>query len=259
MANTALITGASGGIGRDLASIHAAHGGDLVLVARRAEALNQLKAELEEKHGVRVLCIPADLTEEDAPQRVYDQARGENVEVDILINNAGFGGHGLFHERDWQQDRAMIQLNVTALCALTHLFVQDMVARKRGKILNIASMAAFLPGPLQAVYYATKAFVVSFSEALAEELAEHNITVTAFCPGAVQTDFANRADLGRVAAFQNAASSMDVAKSGYRAMQKGKLVATNDWKLAFVRCWVLPFVPLWALLKISRRSMEKNG
>lgn len=257
MTNTALITGASGGIGRDFARIHAARGGDLVIVARREEALRDLKAELEEKHAVRVLCIAADLTDVDAPQQVYDQVRRAELEIDILINNAGFGGHGKFHQREWEQDKSMIQLNVTALCALTHHVLQDMVARNRGRILNVASMAAFLPGPLQAVYYATKSFVVSFSQAIAEELSDKNITVTALCPGAVETGFGSRANVQDVEGFRSMASSMDVATVGYEGMLQGKLVVTNQWKLTFLKNWVLPLVPARTLLKMSRRAMEK--
>ncbi len=258
MPETALITGASGGIGRDFARLHAARGGDLVIVARREDALNALKAELEEKHSIQVTCIALDLTEPDAPQRVTERVREDGIDVDILINNAGFGGHGKFHERSWDQDQAMIRLNVMALCDLTHRILQDMVARNRGRILNVASMAAFLPGPLQAVYYATKAFVVSFSQAIAEELSDRNITITALCPGPVETDFARRGNLTDVSGFRNAAASMDVARIGYDAMLQGKLIVTNDWKLSFLKKCVIPIVPSRTLLKISRRTMEKR-
>ena len=257
MKNVALITGASGGIGRDLARIHAAQGGDLVIVARRREALEEVKQELESKHGVSVMCIAADLTEQHAPQQVFDEVQSAGVEIEMLINNAGFGGHGKFHERPWEQDEAMIQLNVTALCELTRLVLPGMVERNRGKILNVASMAAFLPGPLQAVYYATKAFVVSFSQAIAEELSDTNITVTALCPGAVDTGFASTANVEEAQGFQKMASSTDVAQVGYNGMLRGKLVVTNDWKLRLVKNWVIPFLPAWTLLKISRRTMEK--
>jgi len=258
MSNTALITGASGGIGRDLARVHAQHGGDLVIVARRKEALETLKAELEQKHGVKVLCLAVDLSEPGAVGRIYDAVKAQGLEIDVLINNAGFGGHGKFHERPWQQDAAMIQLNVTALCEMTHVFVQDMVARQRGKILNVASTAGFLPGPLQAVYYATKAFVLSFSQAIAQELEEENITVTALCPGAVATGFSGRAGLDDVAAFRNAATSESVARVAYDAMQKGKLVAINERTLSFLLNWVVPLLPRRTVLRMSRQTMEKS-
>lgn len=258
MQNTALVTGASGGIGRDLARLHAGRGGDLVIVARRQEALEALKAELEREHGVQVVCIAADLTEPGAVERIAQRIDEQDIEVEVLINNAGFGGRGKFHERPWDKDEGMIRLNVIALCAMTHAFVQGMVARKRGKILNIASTAGLLPGPLQAVYYATKAFVVSFSQAIADELADENITVTALCPGPVDTGFADRAGLEDVDAFQNAAPSMEVARVGYEAMLRGKLIAINDRKLAFLLNWILPFLPRRTVLRISRRTMEKT-
>lgn len=156
MKNTALITGASSGIGRDLAKLHAEEGGDLVIVARRLEKLQTLKDELEKAHGVEVLCIDADLTEEGAIESLVEQLRESGIEIEVLINNAGFGGHGRFHEQGWEKQASMIDLNVSALCHLTHLVLQDMVTRQQGKILNVASTAGFLPGPLQAVYYASE-------------------------------------------------------------------------------------------------------
>lgn len=258
MQNTALITGASGGIGKDLARTHAAQGGDLVIVARRQDALDELKQELERDHGVSVVCIAADITEQGALKRVYDEVLEQGIEVEVLINNAGFGGHGKFHERPWVKDEQMIQLNITALCELTHLVLQDMVKRKRGKILNVASTAGFLPGPLQAVYYATKAFVVSFSQAIAEELSDDNIMVTALCPGPVATEFAASANLEGVDTFKNAADPKEVARIGYDAMMRGELIAINDWKLSTTLNWVVPFLPRRTVLKISRSAMEKS-
>jgi len=259
MNNTALITGASSGIGRELARIHAEQGGDLVIVARRQEALEQLKSELESRHGVSVVCIAADLAQPDAAEQLHAEVYGQSIDVEVLINNAGFGGHGKFHQRAWSDDASMIQLNVTALCAVTHAFLQDMVLRKRGKILNVASTAAFLPGPLQAVYYATKAFVLSFSQAIAEELADVPITVTALCPGPVDTGFAERANVADVSSFQDAASPQDVASIGYRAMQKGKLVVIDDWKLSLMLNWLLPLLPRRTVLRMSRQFMEKEA
>ncbi|MBC8350374.1 MAG: SDR family oxidoreductase [Planctomycetes bacterium] len=259
MNNTALITGASSGIGKELARRHASKGGDLIVVARRLEALHKLKAELEAEHNVSVVCIAADLTEPETPQNIYEQVQSRDAEVDVLINNAGFGGHGKFHERNWKRDEAMIRLNVMALTELTHLFVKDMLVRKRGMILNVASTAGFLPGPLQAVYYATKAFVLSFSQAIAEELRDENITVTVLCPGPVATEFTSVADMEHVVAFKNASSPASVAEVGYEAMIKGKLVAINDWKLSLMLNWIVPFLPRRTVLKLSRRLMEKRG
>lgn len=258
MNNVALITGASSGIGRDLARLHAQRGGDLVVVARRFEALNELKEELENAHGVSVFCIASDLSERDAPQRIYDELKQKEIDVDVLINNAGFGKHGKYHEQPWAQVAAIIQVNVLALCELTHLFLPDMVARKRGKILNVASTAAFVPGPLFATYYATKAFVVSFSQAVAEEVRDSNVTVTVLCPGAVDTEFIARANLEGIRALENAAPSMDVAKVGYRAMLAGKLIAINDWKLTLILTWILPLFPRRTVLRLTRQAMEKG-
>ncbi|MFT5818607.1 MAG: short-subunit dehydrogenase, partial [Lentimonas sp.] len=166
MKKTALITGASSGIGRELAHIHAATGGNLILVARSTQKLNELKIELESKHKIIAAVITKDLTAPNAAQELYDEVKSLNIEVDYLINNAGFGGIGKFLERKLEEDVSMIQLNVVALTQLTHLFSQDFVKRASGKVLNVSSTASLIPGPLQATYYATKAFVTSFSNAL---------------------------------------------------------------------------------------------
>ncbi|MGV6846372.1 MAG: SDR family NAD(P)-dependent oxidoreductase, partial [Lutibacter sp.] len=179
MKKTALITGASSGIGKELAKIHAEKGGNLVLVARRAEKLNELKQELDKKYHIQVTVIAKDLTLLNAPQEIYDIVKEKGITIDYLINNAGFGGHGKFHERSLDQDLAMINLNVVALTLLTKLFLPDFVQRNSGRILNTSSTASFMPGPLQAVYFATKSYVTFLSNAIAEELYDTNITVTA--------------------------------------------------------------------------------
>lgn len=258
MNNVSLITGASGGIGRELAKIHAAAGGDLIIVARRGDELEKLKHELESAHGVKVVCVPADLTEFGSVHHVYGRCREATDQIDILINNAGFGGHGKFHERDWDQESSMIRLNIMALSELTHLIVPDMIKAGRGKILNIGSTAGFLPGPLQAVYYATKAYVNSFSQALAEELRETGVTVTVLCPGPVDTGFSNEANLEGVDAFKNAATPQAVARIGYDGMQKGRLVVFDSWKFAFLLNWIVPLLPRKVVLALSRKSMEKS-
>lgn len=256
----ALITGASSGIGRELARIHAQQGGDLVIVARREEELNELKRELESKHGVSVRCHAMDLAEPSAGKYLYDRICSEQIDVQYLMNNAGFGGHGLFHQRDWEKDRSMIQLNVLALTEITRFFLPDLIARRDAKILNTASTAGFIPGPLQAVYYATKAYVLSFSQAIDEELRsiDANVSVTALCPGPVETEFASTGDLEDVDAFKNAASPKSVAQIGYDAMMRGRLVAINDWKFSLLLNWIVPFLPRRTVLKLSRKSMEKS-
>ena len=257
MANTALITGASGGIGAELARYHAAKGGDLVLVARSGDALERLKQELASAHNVKVMVIVADLSQPESAQAIYQQTEEAGVQIDILINNAGFGGHGKFHQRELAKDQAMMQVNMVSLVNLTHLYLQGMVARDSGKILHVASSAAFMPGPLQAVYYATKSFVVSFSQAIAQELADTKITSTALCPGAVATGFVKAGDLEGVSAWDKAATPESVAKCGYEAMQRGDLIAINEKALSFMINWVIPFLPRKTVLKISQKFMEK--
>ena len=208
MKQTALITGASNGIGLELARIHAKRGGNLVLVARSQDKLNQLADELRaQHHDIQITVIAQDLAMLHAAQSVFAQTEQLGIQVDILINNAGFGGHGRFFERELTKEQQMIQLNITTLTELTHLYLQGMVARRSGKILNVSSTASFMPGPLQAVYYATKAYVTSFSQAVAEEVREFGISVTALCPGAVATDFVAAGDLQGVDAWKNAKSA----------------------------------------------------
>ncbi|ANW26771.1 short-chain dehydrogenase [Vibrio coralliilyticus] len=258
MIETALITGASGGIGLELARIHAEKGRDMVLVARSEDKLNELKQELEAKHQTQVYVITEDLSDPLSADRIAEKVKDLGLEIDILINNAGFGGHGLFHERELSADQAMMQVNMITLTNLTHHFLQDMVARKRGKILNVSSTASFMPGPLQAVYYATKAFVTSFTQAIAEEVAKYNVTATALCPGAVDTGFVKAGDLDGLEVWKNAKSPRSVAECGYQAMEKGELVAFNETGLKFMLTWVVPLLPRKTVLKMSRQFMEKN-
>ncbi len=258
MGNTALVTGASSGIGAELARLHAANGGDLVLVARREPVLNELKTELEGNYDIQATVIVADLAQPDAADKIFAATEAAGIQVDILINNAGFGGHGKFYERDLAKDQAMMQVNMVSLVNLTHLCLQGMVKRNSGKILHVASTAGFLPGPLQAVYYATKAFVISFSQAIAQELADTNITSTALCPGAVATGFVAAGDLDGNSMWDNAASPESVAQCGYEAMLKGELVKINEPSLSFMLNWVIPLLPRKVVLKMSQRTMEKE-
>ncbi len=223
MKNVALITGASSGIGKELATIHAEKGGDLVIVARSAGKLEELKKLLEQKFGVKVLAIAKDLSLPDAPKELYDELKKAGVEVDYLINNAGFGLVGQFHELDWTRQHEMIQLNVLALTALTRLFLPDFVQRNKGKILNVSSTASLMPGPLQAVYFATKAFVASLSNAIAEELSGTKVTITNLMPGATATEFGAVSGMDKTPLFKKTASARSVAEDGYNGMLKGRL------------------------------------
>lgn len=256
--HTALITGASSGIGLELARIHAQKGGNLVLVARSVDRLQRLKAELEARHNISVTVIGADLADAGAAQQIFDQTQPLGIEIDTLINNAGFGGHGLFHQRELAAEQAMMQVNMVSLTTLTHLYVQGMVARRRGRILNVSSTASFIPGPLQAVYYASKAFVTSFSQGIAEELKDYGITVTALCPGPVNTGFAAVSNLEGIDIFKRAKSARSVAAFGYRAMERGELVAVNEASLNIALNWMAPMMPRKLVLKASRLSMEKR-
>lgn len=253
----ALITGASSGIGKELALIHTARGGDLVIVARSEGRLSQLKQEIEAAHGVGVRVLAKDLTKPEAPNEIYDAVTAAGIEVDYLINNAGFGGLGKFHERDWRDDLAMINLNIVALTALTRLFLPGFVKRNSGRVLNVSSTAGLMPGPLQAVYYATKAYVTSFSNAVAEELHDTDITVTALMPGATETEFAQVSGMDKTDLFKNTASAKSVAEAGYEGMLEGKLDViagvTFGQRLTFV---ALPILPKKVVLKQIRRLQE---
>jgi short-subunit dehydrogenase len=257
---TALVTGASSGIGKEFARIHAEQGGDLVIVARRQDKLNALKTELENKHDIKVMVIVKDLALPDAASEIYEEVKQAGVEVNYLINNAGFGGRGKFHERAWQQDLAMINLNVVALTALTRFFLPDFVKHNEGRILNVSSTASLMAGPLQAVYYATKAYVTSFSNAIAEELHDTNITVTALLPGATETEFASTSGMDKTGLFKNTFSARSVAEDGYNAMLAGKLNIISG--VSFTQRMMMAAIPLTPkkmLLRQIRQMQEVHG
>ncbi|MDX9892439.1 MAG: SDR family oxidoreductase [Bacteroidales bacterium] len=253
MNNTALITGASSGIGLDLAKIHAKKGGDLVLVARNKQKLLEIKHEFESNYHIEVVAIEQDLSRKDAAQEVYNQTKQFGITVDILINNAGFGDFGFFAETDWFKEYEMISLNIVALTQLTKLYAQDMIEQGSGRILNVASIAAFLPGPKMAIYYATKAYVLSFSEAIANEFADQGITVTTLCPGPTDTGFEKAAALEESGLFkkQKVVSSMPVAEYGYKAMMNGKTIAIPGFRNKLLTKLVL-FAPRNWVVKAVR-------
>jgi uncharacterized protein len=230
---TVLITGASGGIGYELAKLFARDHHHLVLVARSADKLAQVAAELQPT-GVSVKTIALDLGQPLAPKFLFDQLQG--MAVDILINNAGFGCYGDFAKMPQEEIIGQINVNITALTELTRLFLPAMLARHSGRIMNVASTAGFQPGPLMAVYYATKAYVISFSEAIANELQHSGVTVTCFCPGATLTGFAKRAGTEKSRLFKQFAMSAErVAQEGYRAVMGGRTLAisgAHNWLVA---------------------------
>lgn len=254
---TALITGASGGIGLELARIHASKGGDVVLVARSRDKLEAIRQELQTRYGVKAYVLAEDLSDPASADRIFTATQTWGLTIDVLINNAGFGGHGKFFERTLTAEQAMMQVNMVTLTSLTHHYLKGMVARRRGRILNVSSTASFMPGPLQAVYYATKAYVTSFTQAIAEEVREYGVTATALCPGAVATGFVAAGDLQGVGIWKNAKSAASVAQCGYQAMERGELVAFNEGKLRVMLDWIVPLLPRKVVLKLSRQAMEK--
>lgn len=260
MKNVALITGASSGIGWELATIHAERGGDLVVVARSQGKLDALKQELESKHSVAVEVVAKDLSGAAAARELYDEVQSRGIEVRYLINNAGFGGIGKFHEREWDDDLAMIELNVVALTALCRHFLPDFVARDDGRVLNVSSTASLLPGPMQAVYYATKAFVTSLSHALWEELRETQVTVTALLPGATETEFGEVSGMDKTELFRSAASARSVAEDGYEAMLAGELEVVSGVKFAQrAMLAAIPLTPKKLLLRQIHKLQQPES
>jgi short-subunit dehydrogenase len=223
----ALITGASAGLGLEFARLFARAGNDLVLVARRRERLEDLARELGAAHGIAATVIAADLARPEAPREVHDRVAAAGIEVEFLVNNAGFGSNGAFVELDLARELDLIAVNVRALVDLTRRFLPAMVARRRGRILNMGSTAAFFAGPFMATYYASKAFVVSFTEALAHELRGTGVTATVSCPGPVATEFGEVAGSDKSALFKigGVADAASVARHGYRAMLAGRTLA----------------------------------
>jgi len=224
---TALITGASSGIGTEFARLAAADGHDLVLVARGREQLERLADELRARHRIAVLVIAVDLSASFAASAIYAQLSHARIEVDLLVNNAGFAQYGLFWRNDTQTMLEMLQVNMIALTYLCRLFMPAMVERGRGAVLNVASMAAFQPGPLMAGYYASKAYVLSLSEAMANECKGTGVRVTALCPGPTRTRFEQRAglDLSRLFKWVPVSDARSVAAHGWRAMKRGEAVS----------------------------------
>ena len=256
--HTVLITGASGGIGYELAKLFARDHHNLVLVARSADKLAQVANELQAL-GVTVKTIALDLAAPPAPKFLFDQLQREGIAVDILINNAGFGAFGAFAQMPEEEILGQIDLNIRALTELTRLFLPSMVQHRRGRIMNVASTAGFQPGPLLAVYYATKAYVISFSEAIANELQKTGVTVTCFCPGATHTGFAKRAGTEKSRLFKQlgAMGAAKVALDGYRAVMEGRGLAISG-----VHNWLVAestrFAPRKMVTAVSRWVAEKT-
>ena len=257
MSKTALVTGASGGIGYELALLFARDGFDCILVARSEDKLNELASRLEREHRIKTLVIGKDLSKPTAVDEIYEETTAAGLAVDVLVNNAGFPVFGLFVETDLQTEVEMLQVNVIALTALTKLFLEGMVERRAGRILNLASTAAFLPGPLMAVYYASKAYVLSFSQALANELHGTGVTVTALAPGPTRTGFQKRGVMEDSRLVQGQiADAAAVALAGYRGLMAGKTLVIPGLTNKTIP-WVVRLSPRSMVTRVVRRMQER--
>ncbi len=227
---TALVTGASAGIGRALATEFAANDHDVVLVARRETELKALANDLEDAHGVRAHAIDMDLASVDAANELHEETEDRDVQVDVLVNNVGIGTQGAFVENDLGRELDLLQLNVTMPTQLAHRYGGEMAERGRGGILNVASTAAWFPGPFMATYYASKAYMKTFSEGIATELRPEGVTVTALCPGPIETEFQERAGNEDTPVGQGEQEVEAVAAAGYEGLQAGRTVVVTGWK-----------------------------
>ncbi len=246
---TALITGASSGIGMELARLFAQDGSDLVVVARREERLAELAQELNEKYGVDVKVLPKDLSKPKSPNEIFKTLKKEKIDVDVVVNNAGFGARGSIADIETDTQVDMVQVNVMTLTHLTSLFLPGIIERNRGGILNVGSLAGFQPGPNLAVYYATKAYVLSFTEALAEEVVGTNVNVSCLAPGPVKTEFGSKSGLEDSLLFKMSLMDVEsVAKAGYKGFRNGKVIVIPGLKQQ-----VTPF-----LVRLTPRSLVRK-
>lgn len=255
----ALVTGASVGIGRALAIEMASHGHDLLLVARDVQRLDQLSGELQDKYGVSARVFVRDLSQPTAVPEIVWQLQQESIQIDLLVNNAGFDLFGNFWEIDLELELQLIQVNLVSLTLLTRLLLPGMVQRGYGRILNLGSTGSFLASPLNAVYSATKAYVLSFSEAVGEELRGSGVTVTALCPGATRTEFHRRANATNIPLLRfGVLEAEQVAEIGYRAMIAGKRVVvpglSNRLQVFFSRV-----MPKGFMLRMAKRMLSRPG
>jgi uncharacterized protein len=244
---TVLITGASSGIGLELAKCFAADGCSLILVARNQGALEKLADELRRAHGIEAVVLTADLSLPETPKQIFKKLSAQKITADILVNNAGFGAQGKFAELPLSRQLEMLQVNITALTELTGLFLPGMIQRKRGGIFNVSSVAGFLPGPGMAVYYASKAFVLSFTEALAEEMRNSGVTVNVLCPGPTETNFSTVARGQNARRLQSSKMSAEaVARAGHKAFRDGTVICVpglkNKFLIFMTRIWPRCFI-----------------
>ncbi|MEM8638533.1 MAG: SDR family oxidoreductase [Cyanobacteria bacterium P01_G01_bin.54] len=254
---TALITGASSGIGRALATCFAQNGYQLVLIARDVPKLNQVAGQLTQQYRVPVKVLPQNLARLGAANAIAGQLKEAQITIDILVNNAGFGGFGYFWQRETAQELAMIQVNAMALTHLTRLLLPEMIAQGQGRILNVASTAAFQPGPLMAVYYATKAYVLSFSEALANELQGTGVSLTVLCPGPTASGFQQAAQMeaSRLVKARKLMDAQTVAQAGYAGLMRGQVVVVPGLRNQ-VLAFSIRFLPRPIVRSLVRRMQS---
>ncbi|MBP9670253.1 SDR family oxidoreductase [Candidatus Woesebacteria bacterium] len=255
--NWAIVTGASSGIGKEFAHIFAEHQVNLVIAARNENALISLADELTTKHKIKVLIYPTDLSIQSHVMDLVEFVGDNKITPEYLVNNAGFGDYGYFTETNWAKEEKMIDLNMKTLTYLTKIYAAEMKVRGSGKILNVASGAAFQPGPLMAIYFATKAYVLHFSEAIAEELSGTGVTVTALCPGPTESNFWHAAGKKNAISFVpgRIPSSRVVAEYGYEAMMRGKRVAIEGWRNRLLT-FLVRFVPRNIVTKVIYRGQS---
>ncbi len=230
MSKTVLITGAASGIGKEFANIFAEQKYDMVIVGRNEAKMEAMKADYEKKYGISVTPVQADLSVDNEAQRVYDEVKAKGVDIDILINNAGVGDYGRFIDIPWEKERSLAGLNMLSLMQLMHLYAADMEKRGGGKILNVSSIAAYTPGPYMPMYYASKSFVYSLSQAVAKEMEGTGVTVTCLCPGPTATNFENEANMGKsnkMFTLFKPLTPAEVAQEGYYALMRGEVVHTT--------------------------------
>jgi uncharacterized protein len=257
---TAFITGASSGIGREFTKLFAGDGYNLVLVARNQQALLELADELKARYGVAVKVMAKDLSQASAPGEIFTELQQEAITIDILVNNAGFATYGLFSEIDLNAELQEMQVNMVALTHLTKLFLPAMLEQHWGKILNMSSTAAFQPGPLMAVYYATKAYVLSFSEALAEELRGTGVSVTVVCPGATASGFQSRANMedSKLVSGRKLMNAGMVARVGYRGLMRNKTVVVPSL-VSRMYILVVRLLPRSIVTRAVKNMQEPQG
>ena len=259
MANkTALITGSTGGLGSEFVKLHAQTGGDVILVGRNQKKLDAQKSETEKQYGVKAYTIAVDFVDYDAAEKIYNEIQELGIQVDYLINNAGLGGQGSFMERTMEEDLGMANVNMMVPTKLMKLFIPDFVKRGYGKILNVSSTAALTPGPLQAEYYATKAYLTSLSNAVWHELKDSGVTCTVLMPGAMNTGFANASGLTTTKMFANAVTPDKVAEDGYKGMLDGKLSVISGlpgWQSIFIK--MMPMMPKKTVMNFVADQQSK--